>query len=267
MKGKFKVQINAKNTEGKTALHMAAEKGNNKILNFLLDNEADPNIRTDEGFSALCLAASQGFDGTVVLLLNCTPPPDTEASDSKSGRTALLWAAEKCHAHTVQKLIEKGADIEAVARTGETALMLACDLNKQDVVKVLLEVGKARPNIADAKGNTALARAKQHGSAMMINLLESHGAKEGGARPASTGSSKSLSGGKSIKALGSLATDIQGGGRISSVSQSAQSDAAKSPTPQRKFSGSGGNPLAGNGSMNPLAGAGLPRASSGSFTK
>jgi ankyrin repeat protein len=64
----------------------------------------------------LSLAASNGHDGTVVLLLNNNPPPDTEASDTKSGKTALLWAAEKCHAQTVQKLLEKGADVEAVAR-------------------------------------------------------------------------------------------------------------------------------------------------------
>jgi len=52
-------------------------------------------------------------------------------------------------------LIQKGGDVNAAATDGTTALMLAANNAKLDVVDLLLKSG-AKANVKDSQGNTAL---------------------------------------------------------------------------------------------------------------
>ena len=70
-------------------------------------------------------------------------------------RTALIWAAERGHESVVRLLLEKGADIEAKAIYGHTALHKAVQFGHEAVVRLLLE-NKADIEVKDINRRTVL---------------------------------------------------------------------------------------------------------------
>ncbi|OJD29388.1 ankyrin repeat and protein kinase domain-containing protein 1 [Diplodia corticola] len=54
---------------GRSLLHIAAERGNDAMVSFLLEQGGDPNARDDMGWTPLHLAVEQGHKGTVSRLL------------------------------------------------------------------------------------------------------------------------------------------------------------------------------------------------------
>lgn len=55
------VDVNAKNTQGWTALHKASENGNRDVVRFLLNNGADVSITNRNGQTAFELAEISGY--------------------------------------------------------------------------------------------------------------------------------------------------------------------------------------------------------------
>ena len=110
----FHADINEPATDvfGRTPLQCAAEKGNFKIVQFLLIHgaTADDCPARRGGGTALQLAAVQGYIGIVSLLLdngaNVNAPPSMFG-----GRTALEGAAEWGRLDMVQFLLDEGFDI------------------------------------------------------------------------------------------------------------------------------------------------------------
>lgn len=62
-------QVNAKSADGLTALHYAAGAGYSEIVGSLLDAGADPNAKTAEGVTPLMKAAQAGHEKTVERLV------------------------------------------------------------------------------------------------------------------------------------------------------------------------------------------------------
>ena len=73
--------------------------------------------------------------------------------------------------------IEQGADLNAKANDGTTALMNAAYTGNIDIVKMLLKAG-AEVNVKAHNGYTALMIAKRKGHREIINLLKQEGAVE-----------------------------------------------------------------------------------------
>jgi ankyrin repeat protein len=57
---------------------------------------------------------------------------------------ALMWASGKGHLGVVQALLAKGADINAVANNGMTALKLTSNEGHPEVAQVLRSAGAER---------------------------------------------------------------------------------------------------------------------------
>jgi hypothetical protein len=87
----------------------------------------------------------------------------------------LLARAERGDVDTIKTLLERGADIHATDKQGETALMKAARLGNYPVVKLLIEHG-ANVNAIDATGATALGHATRFGQEDVADLLKTHGA-------------------------------------------------------------------------------------------
>jgi ankyrin repeat protein len=96
-----------KNHKGYTALHRAVQVGNKTILEFLRDwTGIEPNISAADDATPLSLAVSKGREDIVQRLLE--KGADVNAQDGKYGN-ALQAASYWGHDQIVQRLLEKGA--------------------------------------------------------------------------------------------------------------------------------------------------------------
>jgi uncharacterized protein len=99
---------------------------------------------------------------------------DIDALD-KHGQTALMNAAHRGDVTLVQVLVDRGANLNHTAKYRLTALMLAVIANHADVVRILVSAGADR-NIQGSKGQfacTPLEYAKEHGKERLVGLLRS----------------------------------------------------------------------------------------------
>lgn len=83
---------------------------------------------------------------------------DINVKDS-DGNTALIFSSKEGWEDIVSFLLEKGANINEANSEGETALIKAVQNGNLKIVKTLLEKHKAKVNIKDKKGKTALTYA------------------------------------------------------------------------------------------------------------
>ncbi|XP_055606006.1 LOW QUALITY PROTEIN: ankyrin repeat domain-containing protein 27-like [Uranotaenia lowii] len=110
-----KLNLNATNGEGHTALHVAALHGNMEMLNILLDQNVNLTARTKSGATALHLACRARRLNVIKLLLNRSLRSKEGASeivDLKDcrGETPLHYAVEQNQLRAVEILLEAKAD-------------------------------------------------------------------------------------------------------------------------------------------------------------
>ncbi|XP_038068644.1 inversin-like [Patiria miniata] len=86
------------------------------------------------------------------------------------GQTLLTYAIAKGDVKTLDLLLLAGAEIDAEDDNGDTALMVAAQLESEIKVEYLLEKG-AQPTIADIEGKTALYRTEQNKTTKCAKLL------------------------------------------------------------------------------------------------
>jgi ankyrin repeat protein len=107
--------VNTANQLGATPLYLACENGNAEMIARLLRAGASPNVALPSGETALMTAARAGSSGAVRALL--ARGADINAKEKLEGQNALMWAVSQRHPDVVQVLIEAGADIGARSRT------------------------------------------------------------------------------------------------------------------------------------------------------
>ncbi len=120
----------------------------------LIKGGANINAVDANGTSPLMSACRWADEAMVGFLLRHGANPG--APKSLKGRTPLMIACAYYGGKGIcDMLIAKGADINAAAIDGTTALMLAAQNAKLDVVDLLLKKG-AKANTKDGTGKTAL---------------------------------------------------------------------------------------------------------------
>ncbi len=134
-----------------TALLMTAVRdGKPEIVSHALHEGADVN---NDGGSALFTAIENDKLDIVEILLH----HDADITlKNDGGRTALMWAIFMPNITKV--LIERGADIDEVDKTGQTALSISADFGSVANIKILLEAN-ASVEIRDNEGKTPLMHA------------------------------------------------------------------------------------------------------------
>ena len=168
----FKNFINAR-TQGdnQTALHYASFRGNIKIIKLLIENYADVNAVTSNGYNmlhkaaqgnkpsaivyfhkkynmdleatcenkmnALHLSAAIGMDNSVIFLLSLGLNPNIQ---DIFGYTALHYAVKKSHIRIIKKLLQKGADRNIIEkRHKKTPVMMG--KNKPEIAEIFKKKG------------------------------------------------------------------------------------------------------------------------------
>jgi ankyrin repeat protein len=137
---------------GKSALHRAAEtstkvrhlKTTLDVVSALLDAGAFIDALSDEGCSALCVAASDGCEDLVQLLLNAGADVEIRNMD---GDSALTLASRKGHTEVVQLLLSAGAVVKPSNSGQQSALSHAVRFGHRAIVRQLLQ--RAPPSSND----------------------------------------------------------------------------------------------------------------------
>lgn len=187
-----------------------AREGTDEIIEYLLDNGAEVNVKDRKGYTPLMWAAENSMeavnmliargaevkavaeDGMTALIKSVfgiisgditTAVCDTLISHgaeinsalkggNTGGLTALLFASNKEMPELVEYLIFKGADVNRQADNGRTALMRASLEGDLGTVKILIEAG-ADPSLKDSEGFTALKIAEEKEKTEVVSYLKS----------------------------------------------------------------------------------------------
>jgi ankyrin repeat protein len=128
--------LDAVDQDGNNILILAAEKNNLKCINFLTQ-------------------------GSLVKLIH----------KNNKGNSALKAASGLGYNEVVNRLLEKGADVELSDNMGHTALMKAACAGHKDIVKMLLEAG-AKRDVVGKDGTTIKACAAASKNPEIIALIE-----------------------------------------------------------------------------------------------
>ena len=153
----------------------AVAKGQTPRMLLLLKSGLDVNTRNSEGMTALMLAAKKGHTDTVQALLD--READINAQATYYGWTALAYAANQGHEQIVRLLLARGADPNLKAERGKTALVLAADRGHTTTVIALLNKGANACAARDHHGWTALGRAVRNGHIEVEKVLRDAGAE------------------------------------------------------------------------------------------
>ncbi len=201
--------VHDRDRQGRTTLHLAAQRANLEMVNVLLEHGADVNARTSHGQTPLFSVGMVGENhkkeryaaGGEIAVLLVNKGARVHISDkqgksllfhaafygnahvarlvldggvpvdsrSKGGTTAMHEAAWTGHINILELLLEKGGDINAVNKQGQTPIFGSAWTNKVEVARFLL----ARGAKLKKSGRTPLHLAAQHGqieiSAFFLN--------------------------------------------------------------------------------------------------
>jgi ankyrin len=134
-----RVDVNAPQPDGATALHWAVHWEDLELADLLIGARANVNVANDLGVTPLAMASSSGNAALVGRLLVAGANPDAALS---SGETALMAAARAGSLEAVNALVDRGADVNATETTHrQSALMWAVANTHPEVTRVLLAHG------------------------------------------------------------------------------------------------------------------------------
>ena len=133
-----KVDLNAAEADGTTALHWAAYHDDLESADLLIHAGARVNAATDLGVTPLWNASQNGSGAMVGKLLAAGANPNTALL---AGETPLMVASRGGYPAVVEQLIAGGANVNAHGSRGQTALMWAASQKHPEVVKVLVSHG------------------------------------------------------------------------------------------------------------------------------
>jgi uncharacterized protein len=149
-----KVDVNAQQPDGATALHWAAHWNDLATAARLIEAGAAVDVANELGVTPLALACENGNGAMAEKLLRAGANPN---SALPSGETPLMTAALTGSVEVVRALLTHGADVNAQERShGQTPLMWAAARQHATVVRVLIEAG------ADVRARTRISPALVH---------------------------------------------------------------------------------------------------------
>jgi ankyrin repeat protein len=166
--------LNARDSHGRTPVHVAAFARQREALRRLAAAGADLQALEDDRYDAVTIAAVADDEETLRSLLALGA--SARLTTSRYDGTALIAAAHLGHDGVVRQLIAAGAPLDHVNNLHWTAVIESIVLGDggprhQATLRALLQAG-ASTRLADGAGRTPLALARSRGYDEMVKLLE-----------------------------------------------------------------------------------------------
>jgi ankyrin repeat protein len=164
-----RADINARNREGDTALHIAARMNLKETGEYILANRANIFYANSAGESPLYIALTHP-SGVLQWMFTF----EAVRAHDGLGNTVLHYVALWRMDNHIPFIIEKGGSIEAANATGETPLFWAVKYDGASTVKALLQA-KANLYARDSLGNSALHAAVRWNAKNAVTTLLNEG--------------------------------------------------------------------------------------------
>lgn len=167
-----------KDEDERTPLHWACTSNNTLMVRQMMQfaQNVDLDDLTDaSGWTPVHIAAALGNEELLGIFLTHQPVPDVSLA-TLQGTTSLHLATSKNHYGVVKQLVAAKAKVNVQDKRGQSALHRAASVGSQPIVKALVQEGKARINVADKDGWTPLHHALAEGHGDVAVLLVKLGA-------------------------------------------------------------------------------------------
>ncbi len=145
------MSVDARSTEGRTALHEAAAAANEEAMGWLLEHGASLQAADADGCAVIWRPVLEPDPRVLTYLLEQGAAVDSR--DSR-GRTPLVHAAAADEVDIVRLLLDGHADVNAKTAIGVTPLMNAAVTGGPEMLGMLLDAG-ADSAVTDSNGKTA----------------------------------------------------------------------------------------------------------------
>ena len=165
--------VNQASLYGRTPLMFAAQKGDDRVVQALIDHKVNLNAGCNQGPAVLWAAGNNHFS-TVKLLVEAGADLNMFSKAVAKGTYDVLGdAAANGNLPMVDYLLDHGANVNGTASQGMTPLISAVSWLKSDAVQDLIDHG-ANVNLTDDKGNTALMVTAYKDDAASAKILLDH---------------------------------------------------------------------------------------------
>jgi ankyrin repeat protein len=160
--------MNVKDRAGNTTLHLAAQQGDLKLVNTLLAQKFDPNVRTPKSAAPANARGGGGGFGR---------------GGATGDMTPLLMAARADHEDVIRALVAAGADVTAKAQDGTTLMLAAAAGARLPTIKYVLADLDKNVDAVTSNGTTVMHNAVVLGGRTepecleVVKYLSEHGAK------------------------------------------------------------------------------------------
>ncbi|XP_074138808.1 ankycorbin isoform X3 [Sminthopsis crassicaudata] len=159
--------VTAQDTAGHSALHLAAKNSHAECIKKLLQSKCPVENTDNSGKTALHYAAAHGCLQVAQILCEHKSPINLKDLD---GNIPLLLAVQSGHTEVCRYLLDHGADVNSRDKNGRTALILACETGNSNMVEALIKKG-ADLNLVDSLGHNALHYSKLSENTGIQSLL------------------------------------------------------------------------------------------------
>ncbi|XP_022357169.1 inversin [Enhydra lutris kenyoni] len=170
--------VNKTDHSQRTALHLAAQKGNYRFMKLLLTRRANWMQKDLEEMTPLHLTTRHKSPKCLALLLKFTAPGEVDTQD-KNKQTALHWSAYYNNPEHVKLLIKHDSNIGIPDVEGKIPLHWAANHKDPSAVHTVRCILDAAPtesllNWQDYEGRTPLHFAVADGNVTVVDVLTSY---------------------------------------------------------------------------------------------